>query len=184
MAGKDEAGKNEKEELALMLEAWKVTIQIQQHFNTIEMQIRNIAVTVLTAVVGAAALVYSQTQKVTAGTVPSSASAPDYSIKVGCLRFSSAEMIVFGGIVAWVAFYFMDRWWYHMLLQGAVKHAESIEGEFGKLIPGMNPMGLSSAIRQASHIRLFGKWNIGSNAKIHVFYGIVLLVLILIWAVF
>lgn len=38
-----------------VIEAWKKTIDVQQHFNTIEMQIRNIAVTVLTATIGASA---------------------------------------------------------------------------------------------------------------------------------
>jgi hypothetical protein len=45
------------------LEVWKKTIDVQQHFNTIEMQIRNFAITVLTATIGAAGVVFNQLQQ-------------------------------------------------------------------------------------------------------------------------
>jgi hypothetical protein len=50
----------------LVLKAWQTVVEVQQHFNTIEMQIRNIAVAVLTATLGAAAVVYNQAQQTAA----------------------------------------------------------------------------------------------------------------------
>lgn len=42
------------------LEAWKKTVDVQQHFNDLEMRIRNIALSAMTAVLGAAAFAYHQ----------------------------------------------------------------------------------------------------------------------------
>ena len=73
----------------------------------------------------------------------------------------------------------MDRWWYHRLLQGAVNHAQHIENiiektEFGDL------MSLSNSIRIASPFKLLGIIKIHSDTKIDLFYGIVLVVQVLI----
>ncbi len=168
---------NDKARFAL--EVWKTAIEVQKHFNTIEMQIRNIAVTVLTATIGAAALVYNQAQETAAEAARVGASVPPInSIKVFGLSLSSADMIIVGGLVAWLAFYFMDRWWYHRLLQGAVSHAQYVENELKKDIPYADLLGLSNAIREASPIRPRGRVKIRSNTKIDIFYGAVLVVLI------
>jgi hypothetical protein len=51
--------------LKYKFEAWKTAVEVQQHFNTIEMQIRNIAVTVLTAAIAAAGLTSANARPVT-----------------------------------------------------------------------------------------------------------------------
>jgi len=165
---------NEKVKFAL--ETWKIAIQVQQHFNTIEMQIRNIAVTVLTATIGVAGLVFNQMQETIREAIKANQPIPaTHNIQILGLGFSSADMIVVGGLIAWLAFYFMDRWWYHRLLQGAVKHAQHIEDiiketEFGDL------MSLSNSIRTASPFKFLGIIKIHSDTKIDLFYGIVLVV--------
>lgn len=162
------------------LETWKTAIQVQQHFNTIEMQIRNLAVTVLTATIGLAGLVYNQTQDALRSSAANSQLASAvHGVRVFQVNLSSADMIIVGGLVAWLAFYFMDRWWYHRLLQGAVKQAQRIEDatkgtQFGEL------MSLSNSIRAESPIRISRKAQIHSNTKIDLFYGGVLVVLIII----
>jgi hypothetical protein len=148
----------EDQYLTHMLEAWKTSIEVQQHFNTLEMQIRNFAITVLTAVLGAAALSLGS----------------EYRARMWLGRFEVplASLIFFAGLVAWGAFYFMDRFWYHRLLRGAVSHAQAIEKALEKDLPGI---GLSSAIAQASPVG-FGRkkrWAIHSSGRLDIFYGFI-----------
>ncbi len=152
------------------LETWKAAIDVQKHFNTIEMQIRNIAVTVLTATIGAAGLVFSQYQQSARQAAMDRQIYPtNVAVSISGLSLSSSDLIILGGIFAWAAFYLMDRWWYHRLLQGAVKQAQAIENElagtpYGKFIQ------LSNSIRIASPFRLPGGLEIRSDNKIDVFY--------------
>lgn len=119
------------------------------------MQIRSLAVTVFTATVAAAGAISGHTR-----------------------------MVIFGGLVAWVAFYFMDRWWYHRLLESAVAKAESVERCLRDLGYRDDAVGLTTAITAGSPLKLFG-WEIHSTQKIDIFYamvGLVLLVLLIFWA--
>ncbi len=135
-------------ELNRLVEAWKMTIQVQQHFNDIEMKIRGLAITVLTAVVGAAAL----------------------AIQNG--RAHLAVGIFFMGLVAWLLFLFVDHFWYHRLLIGAVKQGKVIE----ELLPAA--FGLSTKIAEESPVKKFPKVKIlspegelHSAGKLLIFYG-------------
>jgi hypothetical protein len=141
------------------MEAWKTTIEVQQHFNTLEMQIRNFAVTVLTAVLGAAAISMGQEKYA--------------SVSLGGFVVPLASILFLAGLVAWVSFYLMDRFWYHRLLDGAVEHAKGIENDLKDQLPGIL---LSTTIGKASALKLRGPdgvWEIHSNGKIDLFYGIV-----------
>jgi len=174
------ADDNKNNQVRLALDIWKTTIEVQQHFNTIEMQIRNFAVTVLTAALGAAALAYNQAQEAAAKAIAAGASSASYnSIVLFGLMFSPADMIVVAGLVAWAAFYFMDRWWYHRLLQGAVKHAQFIESQLKAELPAI---ALSNSIREASPFKVFGIWEIRSDRKIDIFYGTVVVILVIMIA--
>lgn len=163
-------GPSTEERVQLALEAWKTTVGVQEHFNTIEMQIRNLAVTVLTAAIAAAAIVSGR-----------AVNAADQPLLGGGL--SAADAIIAGALLAWVAFYFMDRWWYHRLLKAAVKKGEALEKlvadtEFGDVL------GLAGGISEASPLK-FLKWKIHSEQKIDIFYALVAVVLVLlVWLVF
>jgi hypothetical protein len=178
MRNKDGTVKVEKEQLLnTNLEIWKKTIDVQQHFNTIELQIRSLAITVLTAILGAAALLSSQ------NIVNPLADKLKDNIKellasLGIL-LSPSELLVLAGLLAWVAFYFMDRWWYHKFLHGAVTHAMYIEKEFDKKYGKGILLGLSSEIGNASPINI-NNIEIHSNNKIDLFYGAIAAILILI----
>jgi len=174
------AGGISDEDVKFVLEAWKTVIGVQQHFNSIEMQIRSIAITVLTAVIGAAALVYSQAQKAVWEAAQAGLPAPGYSISVLFLKVSAASVIAFGGLVAWLAFYVMDRWSYHRLLQGAVKHGQAIENKIRDCVPFGEVLGLSNAIRTESPFKLLGIFEIHSDRKIDLFYLAVALVLVIL----
>jgi hypothetical protein len=140
--GQGEGNSTQLEYDKLELEAWKKTIEVQQHFNDLELRIRNIAVTVLAGVFGAVAL----------------------ALQDG--RFLIVAFLLFAGLIAWLSFYFMDRFWYHQLLKGAVVHAQNIENRLQQKIPGI---GLSLAISEASQVRLFGVV-VRSNRRLDSFY--------------
>lgn len=146
------------------LEAWKTTVEVQQHFNTIEMQIRNLAVTVLTAAIAAAAVVSGRLL------------GDGQQLLLGA-GLSAADVIIVGALLAWAAFYFMDRWWYHRLLKAAVKKGEALEKmvaetEYGDLL------GLTGDISKGSPLKIL-KWEIHSDQKIDAFYFTVAAVLVL-----
>lgn len=154
------------------IDAWKKVVDVQQHFNTIEMQIRNLAVTVLTATIAAAAIVHNELQQRIADALKDGLPAPPATVvDVLCLHFSTADMIILGGLVAWGAFYFMDRWWYHPFLKAATDRATALEAIVAESAYG-DILGLSGSISGNSPMRVFGK-ELRSNQKINLFYGTV-----------
>ncbi|MBU4557418.1 MAG: hypothetical protein KJ747_11165 [Actinobacteria bacterium] len=170
-----------KDKVELALEAWKKTVDVQQHFNTIEMQIRNLAVTVLTAAIAAAALVWSQTQSASFEAAKASRIAPSAdAFKVLSVGVSSADVIILGALLAWISFYFVDRHWYHRLLKASVMKGAKIEAfvattEYGDLL------GLTGDISKGSPFKILG-WEIHSEQKIDLFYSLIALVLVLMIA--
>ena len=168
----------EEGKLKIALEAWKTAVDVQQHFNTIEMQIRNIAVTVLTATVAAAAIVHVQTLKSAAEALAEHAAVPDTDLVVlWGFGISAARAILLGGLVAWIAFYLMDRFWYHKLLQGAVSQGLIVERFFRD--SGYDDLlALTSTIGKASPVKV-GRWELHSSRKLDLFYLLVATLMIL-----
>lgn len=139
--------------MKLAVEAWKKTVDVQQHFNELELRIRNYAVTILAAMVGATVLVLKEGYAFTAF---------DRSIPV-------ASVLLLGAACVWSTFYFMDRWWYHRLLYGAVRHGRFIEARLGRDLP---EAGLTQEISRHSPMQVWpGK--IRSTRKMDIFYGAV-----------
>lgn len=150
------------------LEVWKTTIEVQQHFNDIEMKVRGLALTVLTATLGAAAVAVRD------GTV----------IEVFGLGVKLGAAVLGAGLIAWCGFYFVDQVWYHRLLIGAVRHAQQLEDLLEEKVPGA---GLTRAISDASpYPGQIGVWRakitytLHSRHKLSVFYGLVAVVLIVL----
>jgi hypothetical protein len=79
------------------IEIWKKIVDVQQHFNDLELRIRNFALIVTGAFLGLGG----------------------YAIKDGGAinafghEVSIAGLVVFSAIFPMFAFYFMDRLWYH-----------------------------------------------------------------------
>jgi phosphoglycolate phosphatase-like HAD superfamily hydrolase len=136
--------------LGRVVEVWKKTVDVQQHFNDLEMRIRNYAVTVAVAVIGASGLVLRD----------------GISVSLFGLHIPLASLFLLGGAMGLTAFWFMDRHWYHRLLYGAVKHAADIEARHKRDLPDI---GLSEAIKKESPFRL-GKISIHSSQKLSGFY--------------
>jgi hypothetical protein len=142
-------------ELAPQVEVWKKIVDVQQHFNDLELRIRNFALLVTGAFIGLGG----------------------YAIKDGgtatvfCLHVSVAGLVVFCSLLPLAAFYLMDRLWYHRLLEGAVAAATPVEGrlrEMGLVIE------LGTKISEASPITLFSK-KVRSKHKMDGFYGLIAL---------
>jgi hypothetical protein len=160
---------NEEEKVGHYIELWKQTIDVQKHFNDIELKIRGLGLTVLTFILGGASLAIRD------GTI----------IKLIGLQIDFGSIILFLGALLWLTFYFVDQIWYHRLLIGSVIHGEELESELRQHLPRA---GLTRQITASSPYILrihIGKWNIWekelhSAQKIRIFYWFVALLLILL----
>jgi FMN phosphatase YigB (HAD superfamily) len=139
------------ENLTLILETWKKTVDVQQHFNDLELRIRNYALTVLAAVLGLAGYALKEDLKVRL-----------FSGHV----IPAATIILLLSILPWLSFYFMDRWWYHMLLLGAVDNGTFIENRWGRVLPEIR---LTQSISKRSPF-LIRKRVIHAGQKMDAFY--------------
>lgn len=159
-----------KEQAELYLEMWKQTVQVQMHFNDIEMKVRTVAITVLTFVLGGASLALREGTRV----------------ELTWVKPPLASLMLFLGLILWGAFYFVDQWWYHRLLIGSVVHGKALEAELRNTLP---KAGLTKQISESSpkeYRILWGrKREMHSPDKMKVFYGIVAFLMIgggaLIW---
>lgn len=125
-----------------IVEVWKKVVEVQQHFNAIEMKIRNYVITLVAAVLGVAGIAVKERLPVL------------------------ASAVVLFGVPVVILFCMMDVLWYHRLLIGAVSQARFIERRFAQYLP---EMGLTEAIGEASPFRLW-KWRVHSSHKLWAFY--------------
>lgn len=145
-----------KDKAALTLDAWKKAVDVQQHFNDLELRVRNLAMTLLGAAIGALGV----------ASVAGGAGGSGQQVgTVGAVAPLRVPLLI--GVLALVwAFYIMDRWWYHRLLNGAV-------AEGGRLEESLTEQGikveLGRAISRASPIKVLG-YTIPSDNKIDFFY--------------
>lgn len=123
-------------ELTKAVEIWKQIIAVQMHFNDIEMRIRNLYVTVVLAIVGATGWVIDK----------------KLMLHLSVLRVHFAVAILMAGVLVSYLFYFMDRYWYHQLLKGAVDQGRVLDRHYADAIPAL---GLTSQISGASPIAGF-----------------------------
>lgn len=94
-----------------IVEMWKNTVEVQKHFNDLELRIRNFAITVLIGVF----------------TISAFAMEKGLHVDFGTARVPLATLLLLCGLLAWMAFWSMDRFWYHELLLAAVRHGHAIE---------------------------------------------------------
>lgn len=150
----------ELELLKLNVQIWEQVIDVQKHFNDLEMKIRNYAILIISAFMSAIglSLKLSFVQNFIGYTLP------------------TAAFIAIAATISWLLFYFMDVFWYHPLLIGAVKHGSSIEKEIEKYLPSIS---LTSTIsRESSRNKFMWYFNLRSTHKAHLFYCSMLMVLI------
>jgi len=140
------------------IEIWKTIIDVQKHFNELEMRIRNVAVTVLAAFLAAAGFTMKENLHVT--------------LWIG--RVSLTSLVLLGAALCWLAFYGMDRFWYHRLLIGSVKQGLVAEDALAVTYPEIR---LTKAIGDESPIQI-GSWQVHSSRKIDIFYWLIALLLL------
>ncbi len=158
----------EDEQVKLYIEMWKQTIEVQKHFNDIELRIRGLALTVLTFVLGGASLAVRD------GT----------TVRLWGVNFHLGSLILFSGTVLWLTFYFVDGIWYHRLLIGSVIHGEKLEAQIRKTLP---EAGLTKQISASSPYlfkvplpghRILWQHEIHSPEKLRFFYFVVTAILV------
>lgn len=155
-----ELQKLENEKLKLIVEVWKKTVEVQQHFNDLELRIRNFALTLLVGVLGGTALALKE------GRVP---------INLGGFQMSLASALMLAGFIGWFGFWLLDRHWYHRLLVGAVAHGKKIEDAWSQVLP----VGLTKTIEENSHIRVIRPFT--RILSVAVFSGVI--GLLSLWAI-
>jgi hypothetical protein len=132
-----------------VVEVWKKVVEVQQHFNDLELRIRNYALTVLGglfAVIG-------------------------FAIKEHVNGWGLVGILV-ATLVLLYAFYFMDRHWYHRLLLGSVSHGSFIENRYRRTFP---EIGLTTAIGNISGEVKVWWWPqvLHSDRRAFLFYAII-----------
>jgi hypothetical protein len=135
----------------LVVEVWKKIIDVQQHFNQIEMTIRNWAVTLFVGVIGTAALAIEK------GLVLSMFSAD----------IPLAAILLMSGALAWAAFLHMEFYWYHVYLRAAGEQAGILEAAWRTFLPEMN---LSTKISERSAVPFLGRV-MTSSQRLKAFYA-------------
>jgi hypothetical protein len=152
----------ENEKLKLVVEVWKKVVDVQQHFNDLALRIRSFALTTFTFIIGASG--YLLKEKI--------------SVNFGSKSAPASSLVCFTGILILAAFWFMDRYWYHNLLVGAVTHGSTIENKYRRKF---EELGLATSISSTSPTKILGR-KIHSKHKFWIFYGI-MWVTLLAWGI-
>lgn len=166
-----------REREAEIIEVWKAVIDVQIHFNDIGMRIRGMFVTIILALF--ASLGFLLDKKI--------------GLEAGRLVIQFAVVVPLFGVLGTYLFYFMDRYWYHRLLIGAVKQGIVIEQLGIGTIPELNltkvigdespyePRGFAKFFAGliVSHPKLKTAGKLHSDGKIEFFYKSVMVALTL-----
>ncbi|MGN2670336.1 hypothetical protein ACTFQD_02730 [Aliivibrio fischeri] len=92
----------EIEMFKLNIEIWKKTIDVQQHFNDLEMKVRNFGLLIIAAFISAIGVSIKG----------------NYNIPLNDTSIPIAAFLSFGAFIIWLLVYFVDVHWYHPLLKG------------------------------------------------------------------
>ena len=118
-----------------IIEIWKAVVGVQQHFNEIEMKIRGLFITIVVAIAAAQGFLIEK----------------KLSVSIGHVTILYANVMPWLGILATYLFYFVDRYWYHRLLMGAILHGGAIEQKYASEIPDL---ALGARISEQSPVEL------------------------------
>ena len=132
MAGSESSNNASKDPL-VWLELWKKTVDVQQHFNDLELRIRNFSLVIIGTFIGVGGYAIKE----------------EIFFQILGINISSSAIIILMSLVPLLGFYFMDRFWYHRLLEGAVKAGARLERELKNL--GYD-VGLGEEISKSSPV--------------------------------
>lgn len=148
------------EALKIKVDVWKTIIDVQKHFNDLEMKVRNFGILILSAFIGAIGVSFNSNS----------------SLVIFGGSYSVAGMLAIGAAIVWLLFYFVDVYWYHPLLLGAVKKGLDIEKE---LVVDIVNIDLTKTIGENSPRDILFFKNVHSTTKAKIFYFGVLAVLLI-----
>lgn len=114
-----------------IIDIWKTVVGVQMHFNDISMRIRSMFVTILLALFASIGFLIDK----------------KIGLKIGPAYIQFSVLIPVFGILGSYLFYFIDRYWYHRLLVGSVKHGIEIEKRYKESLPEIS---LAEAIGRES----------------------------------
>lgn len=159
---------SQKERIGFLIELWKQTVAVQQHFNDLSWRIRGLALSALTITLGAAAV------------------AAQKAVLVDLYGYSTAlsALLTLTGLILWLSFFYVDLRWYHPLLRGSVKHGDDLEKALRAYIP---EAGLTGTISEVSPYRgfnllTFKRISVHSGMKLRRFYVAIAVLLIILTA--
>ena len=144
------------------VDIWKKCVEVQQHFNDLAMKTRNIAMTVVGALIAAISFTYQQ----------------ELTTNILGLEVPAGLGLAVAAIFAWAGFFLMDRYWYHVLLQGAVAHASKIEKTYTDSLPSLS---LGATISDKSkNVKILGI-KTDSSRRLNIFYWLGFIILSLLF---
>lgn len=164
---RDNKGNDPEQRIKNGIEIWKKTVDVQQHFNDLEMRIRNFAITIVGVLIAAVGFTYQQ----------------GLEASVWGYKFAAGLGLIVAAAFAWLSFFLMDRYWYHILLKGAVTHAAKIEAELKDKVPDIALGGTISEV--SGDVRILGM-KMNSNRRLNSFYllGFMMLAVVFMTLVF
>lgn len=129
------------EKASLLMDYWKQTSDVQQHFNDVSIKLRNFAVVVFSGFLTGVGLSIHK----------------DISISLFGESISAGVLFAIAGVVATQLIHFMDTYWYHVFLKGAVSTSSEIEKEI-KDVLGVKELsdGISASSQNVCVTSLFG----------------------------
>ncbi|WP_063644925.1 hypothetical protein [Aliivibrio fischeri] len=149
----------EIEMFKLNIEIWKKTIDVQQHFNDLEMKVRNFGLLIIAAFISAIGVSIKG----------------NYNIPLNDTSIPIAAFLSFGAFIIWLLVYFVDVHWYHPLLKGSVLQGMEIEEKLKNDFP---TIGLTFKIGESSAIDFFLWKKMRSTTKAKIFYHGISIVLL------
>mgnify|MGYP000722329366 CR=1 FL=1 len=115
---------NDKEIVELQLEAWKVVIETQRHFNDVAMKVRHLGFILVSAMIGAAGF--------------SLKSGYEFKFTFWDQPIPVASFLLAFTAILWIAVWFLDSRWYTPFLIGSVKSGESLERAISQRLPNID----------------------------------------------
>jgi len=156
------------ENLTNTVDVWKKTIDVQMHFNDIELKIRQFAISFTTLLLGGF-FALRGTNKIVE------------SLPLGNYNISTISIAFFSTALIWLIFYFMEHVWYHPLLLGAVKEGINLEEQISKKT---QKNGLTRTIGKNSSTKFLWEWELRSTDKSNIFYLGITSILVIIGVLF
>lgn len=141
---------DEKSSNDLSIEIWQKVVDVQMHFNDLCLKIRSFAISILGVLLGAAAIAYRFGGQAS----------------IFGITFPPSSLFILISMIIWMAFFLMDRYWYHELLRGSVHHGQEIEEKLKESHP---EICLAHSIRDQSHQSL----NMNAATKLNIFYWVI-----------